>query len=107
LNTLLDRCSDYADGTQDATDLAKFCNEMIGLSNSIALGDIMTLRLQRDALKAEVEQFRKDKERLDWLEANSLIKVQGSVPSTYEDDKTLRQFIDAAMDEAGKGGVSE
>lgn len=58
LNTLLDRCSDYADGTQDATDLAKFCNEMIGLSNSIALGDIMTLRLQRDQLRAEVEALK-------------------------------------------------
>ena len=50
---------------------------------------------------------RTDKERLDWLEANSLIKVQGSVPSTYEDDKTLRQFIDAAMDEAGKENERE
>lgn len=58
LNTILDRCSDEADGTSDATDLAKFANELVGLNNSLMLGDVQTLRQQRDQLRAEVERLK-------------------------------------------------
>lgn len=100
LETIMARCDDHADGTSDATDLEKFCNEMIGLSNSISLSDVRTLR-------AQLEEARGDRERLDWLSAASMAGAliiatdvtqcylsQASVP-TYA--PTLRQAIDAAM----------
>lgn len=98
LNTLLDRCADHADGAPDATDLAKFCNEMIGLSNSVALGDVMTLRKERDSLRAEVEALRKDKERINWVETGPTGKKLKLIESAYYGRGAgFRNSIDAAM----------
>lgn len=58
LEHLLDQCCDHADGAPDATDLAKFCNEMIGVSNGIMLKDIQTIRAQRDTLLAREKELR-------------------------------------------------
>jgi len=57
LETLLDQCCDHADGTSDATPLAKFCNEMIGVSNSIMLKDLQTLRSERDQLRKVCDEL--------------------------------------------------
>ncbi len=64
LVTLLERFDDYSDGAPDATALGKFCNEMVGLYNSIQLKEMRTL-------KAEVMELRKWKHRMEWLHANA------------------------------------
>lgn len=58
LNTILDRCCDNADGAPDATDLGKFANELVGLNNSLMLGDVQSLRAERDQLRNEVLSFK-------------------------------------------------
>lgn len=46
LETIVGLCDNHADGAPDATDLGKFCNDMIGLSNEIDLGSVRTLKQQ-------------------------------------------------------------
>ncbi len=59
LNTILDRCCDVADGTCDATAMEKFANELIGLNNSLMLGDSMSLRAERDQLRKVCDALAK------------------------------------------------
>jgi len=58
LQTLLVEFDGRADGAPDATDIGKFCNEMVGLYNGILLKETQTLRAERDALRKEVEDFK-------------------------------------------------
>lgn len=60
LTTLIDDCDSHADGSPDATALEKFCNEMIGKSNGIMLGEVRTLHQERDQLAAKVKKLEKD-----------------------------------------------
>lgn len=107
IETLLDRCSDHADGSPDATPLAKFCNEMIGISNSIMLKEVQTLRAERDSLRKQIDAQqgqgrRSDTEIIDALESlpdqlDIVYKVgqpkSGSVPPLRDQ---INHFLDCA-----------
>lgn len=86
LETLLDHCCDHADGAPDATPLAKFCNEMIGISNSVMLKDIQTLRAERDKFKSESEIVR----RVLGLPDN--IALEASLTAYRDDYAALKQL---------------
>lgn len=58
--TLIARCDDCSDGAPDASELGKFCNEMIGLSNDIQLGEARTTRQEHDTLTRRVAELEKD-----------------------------------------------
>lgn len=57
LETIIARCDDYADGTPDATPLEKFANELIGLSNDISLGNVLTLKAELAASQKLAEMY--------------------------------------------------
>lgn len=78
LVTLLLKCDDCADGAPDATPLAKFCNEMIGLCNAIDIKEVQTLRQERDQLKLRVEEL--EKERDSWKERAVAYAPLGGTP---------------------------
>jgi hypothetical protein len=60
LQTLLEKFDERADGTSDATPLEKFCNEMIGLYNSISLKETRTLIQDRDQWKQSAGELAKE-----------------------------------------------
>lgn len=64
LTTLIDKFDEHADGTVDATPLEKFCNEMIGLSNEISLGEVWGIKKQLKELLSERDQLKGENERL-------------------------------------------
>lgn len=59
LQTLLEQFDHYADGAPDATDLGKFCNEMIGLYNEISMSDARTLAGQNKMMRKVLESIPK------------------------------------------------
>lgn len=68
LQTLLDKFDDHAGGSPHATDLDKFCNEMIGTYNEVvSLGPIRTLKQQNKELTCQIEML---KEALKIVEKN-------------------------------------
>ena len=102
VNELLDEIIDSADGTPDATGVGAYCTGLIKSWNHLMLGDRLTLRQERDAL-------RKDKELL----SISLRKIalgfgwQGKEAQNAlgicVDGKTAEE-IKQAIDEARGGG---
>ena len=69
LETILHRCCELADGTSDATPLEKFANELVGLNNSLMLGDILSMR-------QELAKLREDYKKLDDAAYNLMVKYQ-------------------------------
>jgi hypothetical protein len=95
-------------------ELAKLCNGDIGNSvgNVIAQEALSTTTAGTDLLK-ELEELRKDKERLDWLQAQDFslysdpeqamrfslaIQQDGVTESIHESVSSLRTAIDQAKD---------
>lgn len=58
LQTLLEQFDSKADGTPDATPLDIFCNEMVGLYNSVMLKETRTLVQERDSLRKQNTELR-------------------------------------------------
>lgn len=86
LETIIARCDEHADGTSDATDLEKFANEIIGLSNDISLGTVRTLRAQLDEARRALGEL------------HSLVK--GECPSLLNEDSGGDAELDLAIDAA-------
>ena len=71
--------------------------------NEAMMHDVLdATEVERNALRAELDALRADKERLDWLEKNTTDKnprFAHDVYATWEVDKSLRSAIDAARKE--------
>ena len=100
LNTILDRCCDLADGTSDATDVEKFANELVGLNNSLMLGDVMSLRAERDYLRNSLTEWEKIADELvDCLKHNgiTLEKLQNCQFSSIITDEDISDKYASAL----------
>ena len=78
-------------------DLA-YCSVCFGGEIELDETCLSRLEKQRDALLAENAEFRKDKERLDWLDSNHLNLASASGRFSSGRQPSARQAIDAARE---------
>ena len=89
------RDTSFAEDIDFMRQLERELNEQTA-SHAITVGHCDDVIRERDALKAEVEELRKDKARLDWIDGPT--KGAEIDWDKFMDPKhTIRQAIDAAM----------